>query len=90
MEWYQAEPKSDWHASAPSKEKRGEEVDEDGGAGEGLQTHWALLVCLIWSNEPLQPDTEDRQADVGDKQGLNSIRTGLHLNLQGQHLLEPG
>ena len=31
VEWYNLAPKSDWHA--PSKEERGEEVDEDGGEG---------------------------------------------------------
>ena len=33
VEWYNLASKSDQHA--PRQEDRGEEVDEDGGAGEG-------------------------------------------------------
>ena len=43
VEWYKLALKSDRHA--PSQEERGEEVDEDGGAGARLQVHSAR--CLI-------------------------------------------
>ena len=63
VEWYQDAPKLDWHA--PSKEDRGDEVDGDEAAGEGVRVgvRAQCAQCLIWSNESQQPYLMPRRRD---------------------------
>ena len=68
-----------------------------GKRGRGVRAQFAR--CLIWRNEPLQPDfdaKEDKQTDVGNEptEDLHLSQTRFYLNRPGTSFpraaFEPG